>query len=119
MDEERFYGYPDNSSNSDFRYETTHYENSSLCSNSTFHANSYRTENRKGVVCRPQEKDEIKLKRCPSPLLGKPLQDYDCSEHHDVSINIITLTIPLFLTHSFSCKLTKPVNHFSNTSEIR
>lgn len=85
MDEEQFYSYPGNSSNSIFGgYDERTQENNRY---SKTNASSWKTtENRNGVVRRPQNKHMMRLKRCPSLLLGRPLEDYDCSDQHDVSV---------------------------------
>ena len=95
MDEEQFYGYTD-SSNSDYhRYDKVNLEDTAC----TYGASSYRTDARNGNVANRQRKTRdsgIKLKRCPSFLLGKPLADFDCSDDHEVSTVQMNGLMPRF-----------------------
>lgn len=87
MDEEHYYSnHASNSSHAD--YDRMNYTDDRF-SNTYGGGKSQQNEARNGGIGNRQRKPHdtgIKLKRCPSYLLGKPLMDYDCSDDHQVGI---------------------------------
>lgn len=83
MEEEQYYGNHTNHSE-DQRY--SNFADPSY-KNSTTYGGGHRGEARNGDVANRQRRTHdsgVKLKRCPSFFLGKPLADFDCSDEHQV-----------------------------------